>query len=234
MRKVYITFALLMIAVLLGTVGCSAAPSELAPCTVEFGYVSNEWQGQETVAANVFVTIKNPNPVPVTLSSLDYKLYMNDTELATKTMVPAIMIPANGSVSLNNISVIDYSMTLAVNPYYLKQGKTYVSAHMAAIPVWKLLGGKLPDFWANPNIGILAGLRAGPVPSGIAAGTADVAATTIYSKVRAGIDAVQGAIDQAYAAAPSGPGVYGLKGKATITYGSMSKDTTFDLTYEKK
>jgi len=232
LRKAYITFALLMIAVLLGTVGCSAAPSELAPCTVEFGYVSNEWQGQETVAANVFVTIKNPNPVPVTLTALDYKLYMNETELATKTMVPNLIVPANGSISLNNISVIDWSMTLAVNPYYLAQGKTYVSAHMASIPVWKLIGGKLPDFWANPNIGILKGLRAGP--TSLAEGAADVTATTIYSKVRTGIDAVQGAIDSAYAAAPEGPGTYGLKGKATITYGNLSKDTAFDLTYEKK
>ena len=72
---------------LLGVIGCSAAPSELKPCTVSLGYVSNEWGGEEVIAANVLLTIKNPNTVSVYLDSLDYKLLANDTEIGMKTMV---------------------------------------------------------------------------------------------------------------------------------------------------
>ena len=51
-----------MIAVMLGSIGCG--PSELKPCTVELGYVSNEWAGEETIAADVYLTVKNPNSRP--------------------------------------------------------------------------------------------------------------------------------------------------------------------------
>lgn len=224
-----------MIAVMLGGVGCSAAPSELKPCTVELGYVSNEWAGEEVIAADVFLTVKNPNAVPVSLDSLDYNVLANKTKVGMKTLVPRLIVPANGSIGLSNVSVIDYSSTLAVNPYYLGLGKDYVTAHVMAVPLWKALGGKKPPLWDYAAIGVLAGLKGGPAVADIKAGTADPAAiTAVYAKVRGTVDAVQGGVDKTWDAAPAGPCLYNVAGKATISYGTMTKDTAFDLNYEKK
>jgi hypothetical protein len=240
LRKVYIAFAIMMIAVLLGTVGCAAAPSQLEPATVQFGYVSNEWAGMEVVGASVFVTINNPNPVPVTLSSLDYKLIVRDTQkdtpkdipVATKTMAPNLMIPANGSISMANVSCIDFSSTLAVNPYYLAQAMAYVPAHIMAVPVWKLLGGKEPYVWAYPAVNFAGILTAGPTVDAIKAGTADMAsAVKQFATARGTYEAIQSAMDGAWKASSEGPCTYVLQGKATINYGTLSKDTEFDLTY---
>jgi len=224
-----------MIAIMLGGAGCSAAPSELKPCTVDLGYVSNEWAGEEVIAANVFLTVKNPNAVPVSLDSLDYNVLANKTKVGMKTLVPRLIVPANGSIGLSNVSVIDYSGTLAVNPYYLGLGKDYVTAHVMAVPLWKALGGKKPPLWDYAAIGVLAGLRGGPTVADIKAGTADAAAITgVYAKLRGTVDAVQGGVDKTWDAAPAGPCLYNVAGKATISYGTMTKDTAFDLNYEKK
>jgi hypothetical protein len=235
LRKFYLPIAILMVAVMLGGAGCSAAPSELKPCTVELGYVSNEWAGEEVIAADVYLTVKNPNSVPVSLDSLDYSLLANKTKVGMKTLVPRLIVPANGSVSLSNVSIIDYSGTLAVNPYYLGLGKDYVTAHVMAVPLWKALGGKKPPLWDYAAIGVLAGLRGGPTVADIKAGTADAAAITgVYAKLRGTVDAVQGGVDKTWDAAPAGPCVFNVTGKATISYGTMTKDTSFDLNYEKK
>jgi len=235
LRKFYLPVAILMIAIMLGGAGCSAAPSELKPCTVDLGYVSNEWAGEEVIAANVFLTVKNPNAVPVSLDSLDYNVLANKTKVGMKTLVPRLIVPANGSIGLSNVSVIDYSGTLAVNPYYLGLGKDYVTAHVMAVPLWKALGGKKPPLWDYAAIGVLAGLRGGPTVADIKAGTADAAAITgVYAKLRGTVDAVQGGVDKTWDAAPAGPCLYNVAGKATISYGTMTKDTAFDLNYEKK
>ena len=236
MKKFCLPVAILMLVALLGSLACSAAaPSELKPCTVDLGYVSNEWGGEEVIAANVFLTVKNPNPVPVTLDSVDYKITVNKTEVGMKTLVPRLTIPANGSVGLSNISIIDYSASLAVQQIYIGQGKDYVTAHIMAASLWKLLGGKKPPLWDYPALGIYAGLKSGPTTDDIKAGTADSAAITgLYAKLRGTVDAIQGGLDKTWAAAPAGPCVYNVTGKATISYGSMTKDTAFDLKYERK
>lgn len=236
MKKVYLPIAILMIAVLMGTMVISCTGGSLSqPCTVELGYISNEWGGEEVVAANVFLTVKNPNSIPVTLDSLDYKIVVNKTEVAMKTLVPRLIIPANGSVSLSNISIIDYSASLAVQGIYIGQGKDYVTAHVMAASLWKLLGGKKPPLWDYPALGVYAGLKAGPTIDAVKAGTADMAAIVgLYAKLRGTIDAVQGGLDKTWDAAPAGPCVYNVTGKATISAGGVSKDTAFDLKYERK
>ena len=236
MKKYCLPVAILMIGVLLGSLACAAAaPSELKPCTVDLGYVSNEWGGEEVIAANVFLTVKNPNPVPVTLDSVDYRITVNKTEVGMKTLVPRLTIPAMGSVGLSNISIIDYSASLAVQQIYIGQGKGYDVAHIMAAPLWKLLGGKKPPLWDYPAFGILPTIRSGPTTDDIKAGTADSAAITgLYAKLRGTVDAVQGAMDKTWAAAPEGPCVYNVKGSAAISYGNLSKATSFDLNYERK
>jgi hypothetical protein len=166
---------------------------------------------------------------------LDYNLLANKAKVGMKTLAPRMIIPANGSVSLTNVSIIDFSGTLAINPNYLGLGKDYVTAHVMAVPLWKALGGKKPNFWDYPAIGILATANGGPTVADIKAGTADMtAAVGAYAKIRGTIDAVQGALDKVWAASPDGPAVYNVAGKATITYGNLSKDTAFDLNFERK
>ena len=222
-----------MIAVMLGSIGCG--PSELKPCTVELGYISNEWAGEETIAADVYLTVKNPNSIPVSLDSVDYKLTVGKTQVGMKTLVPRVVIPANGSIGLTSVCIIDYSASLAVQQIYIGQGKDYVTAHVMAAPLWKILGGKKPPIWDYPALGILAIANGGPTVADIKAGTADMtAAVGAYAKIRGTIDAVQGALDKVWAASPDGPAVYNVAGKATITYGNLSKDTAFDLNFERK
>lgn len=236
MKKAFIPIAFLIIAVLLSTLACAAAaPSELKPCTVELGYVSNEWAGEEVIAASVFLTVKNPNPVPVTLESIDYKITVNKTEVGMKTLVPRILIPAMGSVGLSNINIIDFSSSLAVQQIYIGQGKDYVTAHVMAASLWKLLGGKKPSFWSYPAAGIYAGIMSGPALADVKAGTADnTAISAVYGKIRGAAELFQGNLDKAWTAAPDGPCIYNVAGKANISYGTMSKDTAFDLKYERK
>jgi LEA14-like dessication related protein len=232
-KKIYLPIAVLMIAILLSTLAC--APSELKPCTVELGYVSNEWAGEEVVAANVFLTIKNPNSVPVSLDSLNYSMVVSKTEVGMKTLVPGVLIPANGSIGLSNTVLIDYSSSLAVQKIYIGQGKDYVTAHVMAAPLWKLLGGKKPPLWDYPAIGVFSKLKGGATVDDIKAGKADMAAVvTLYATLRGTVDAVQGALDKVWEASPAGPCDYQVTGKAGISYGSMTKDTSFDLKYTRK
>ena len=197
MKKLYLPLSILVAAVmLLGVIGCSAAPSELKPCTVSLGYVSNEWAGEEVIAANVLLTVKNPNTVSVYLDSLDYKLLANDTEIGMKTMVPRVLIPASGSVDIPSTIIVDYSASLAVQKIYIGQGKDYVTAHVMAASLWKLLGGKKPPLWNYPALGIYAGLKSGPAAAYAAA--ADPATIVgLYAKLRGTIDAVHGGLDKA-------------------------------------
>ena len=238
MRKLYLPIAILMIAVLLGTAACSAAmPSVLKPATVNLGYISNEWGGEEVIAANVFFTVSNPNPIPVSLDSMNYSVTVSGTNIAMKTLVPNLVIPANGSVNLSNIVIVDYSSSLAVQGIYIGQGKDYVTAHVMAATLWKMLGGKKPPLWDYPALGIYAGLKSGPTVDDIKAGTADTAAIVgLYAKLRGTIDAVQGGLDKAWEAAPAGPCDYNVKGVATISNPNFTKsvDTAFDLKYTRQ
>ena len=142
MKKYCLPVAILMIVVLLGSLACAAAaPSELKPCTVDLGYVSNEWGGEEVIAANVFLTVKNPNPVPVTLDSVDYRITVNKTEVGMKTLVPRLTIPAMGSVGLSNISIIDYSASLAVQQNILSGSSGMAGRrHNRERPGWHFSG----------------------------------------------------------------------------------------------
>ena len=235
MRKLYLPIAALMIAILLGTAAC--APSELKPVTVELGYISNEWYGEETIVADIFFTIKNPNDVPVNLDSFTYSIKANDIPVTMKTVVPGTIIPAKGQLSLSYANVIPFTGFggVAFEQYYMAKGMEYVPAHVAGIPIWKAIGGKKPPLWNYPALGTLAGLRGGPTVDDVKAGTADTAAIVgLYAKLRGTIDAVQGGVDKAWDAAPAGPCVYTVTGKAIVSYGNLSKDTSFNLKYEKK
>jgi len=237
-RKLNLPIAVLMIAVLLGTAACSAAmPSELKPAAVSLGYISNEWAGEEVIAANVFFTVTNPNPIPVTLDSMNYSITVGSTSIAMKTLVPNLTIPANGSINLSNVAIVDYSSSLAVQGIYIGQGKDYVTAHVMAATLWKTLGGKKPPLWDYPAMGVLAGLKGGPTVDDIKAGKADSAAITgLYAKLRGTVDAVQGGLAKAWDAAAAGPCTYNVKGTATISNPNFTKsvDTAFDLKYTRQ
>ena len=235
MRKLYLPLAVLMIAVMV-LPAAACAPSEIKPATVSLGYISNEWGGEEVIAANVFFTVTNPNPVPVNLDSMNYTVTVGTTNIGMKTMVPNQMIPANGSVNISNTLLIDYSSSLAVQGIYIGQGKDYVTAHVMAASIWKLLGGKKPPLWDYPALGVYAGLKGGPTVDDVKAGTADTGAIVgLYAKLRGTIDAVQGGLDKAWDAAPAGPCTYNVKGMVTISSPALTKsvDTAFDLKFTR-
>jgi len=234
LRKFYLPIAILMIAVMLGSIGCG--PSELKPCTVELGYVSNEFQGTEAVIASVFLTVKNPNSVPVMLDSVDYTLNGANNFLGTKTLAPRTVIPANGSVNLSNSTIIDYGGTI-VAPLVLNKGLDSGTAAVMALVPWKLLGGKAPPLWATAVGGALA---KAPSADNITAALTDsdstkvAAAISTLAAIKGGFDKTAGAVGATWAKAVDSPCVYNVKGMATISYGTMSKATTFDLKYERK
>jgi LEA14-like dessication related protein len=233
-RKYYLLFAVSIITLLLFTTACSG---EVKPAKVDLGYVSNEWGGEEVVAGNVLLTVTNPNSTAVTLDSLNYTVSVSDTPIASKTLVPNLTIPPNSSVNVSSTILVDYSSTLAISIYYLAQGKDYVTAHVMAAPLWKLLGGKKPPLWDYPALGILAGLRAGPAVADVKAGIADNnTIVNLYMKLRGTVDAVQGTMDKTWTDAPAGPCVYNVKGVATISTQNYGKsvDTAFDLKYTRQ
>ena len=221
-----------MIAVMLGSIGCG--PSELKPCTVELGYVSNEFQGTEVVVASVFLTVKNPNSVPVMLESVDYTLNGANNFLGTKTLAPRAVIPANGSINLSNSTIIDFAGTI-VTPLVLNKALDSGTAAVMSLVPWKLLGGKVPPLWAT---GVAGAIAKAPADADI------IAAKTDLTKAEAVVNSlvlIKGAFSKTLGAAtgtwdksPASPCMYKVKGSATISYGTMTKDTAFDLNYEKK
>ena len=223
-----------MIAIMLGSIGCG--PSALKPCTVELGYVSNEWQGSETIIASVFLTIKNPNSVPVMLDSVDYTLNGANNFLGTKTLAPRLIIPANGSVNLSNSTIIDYAGTI-VTPLVLNKGLDSGTAAVMALVPWKLLGGKTPPLWATAVGGALA---KAPSADNITASLTDADSTKVaaaintFAAIKGGFDKTAGAVGATWAKAIDSPCVYNVKGTATISYGTLSTVSTFDLKYERK
>ena len=221
-----------MVAVMLGSAGCG--PSELKPCTVELGYVSNEWQGTETVIANVFLTVKNPNSVPVMLDSVDYSLNGANNFLGTKTLAPRLVIPANGSVNLSNSTIIDYSGTI-VTPLVLNKGLDSGTAAVMALVPWKLLGGKAPPLWATAVGGALAKApSADNITAALTDSTKVAAVVNLLATIKGGFDKTAGAVGATWAKAVDSPCTYNVKGTATISYGTLSKTSTFDLKYERK
>ena len=223
-----------MIAVMLGSAGCG--PSELKPCTVELGYVSNEWQGSETIIANVFLTVKNPNSVPVMLESVSYTLNGANNFLGTKTLTPSFIIPANGSANLSNDTIIDYAGTI-VTPLVLNKALDSGTAAVMALVPWKQLGGKTPPLWATAVGTALA--KAPPADNITAALTngdsANIAAAiNTFAAIKGGFDKTAGAVGATWAKAVDSPCVYNVKGTATISYGTLSKTSAFDLKYERK
>lgn len=223
-----------MIAAMLGSIGCG--PSELKPCTVELGYVSNEWQGSETIIANVFLTVKNPNSVPVMLESVDYTLNGANNFLGTKTLAPRAVIPANGSINLSNSTIIDYSGTI-VTPLVLNKALDSGTAAVMALVPWKLLGGKTPPLWATA---VGTALAKAPSADNLTAALTNndsaniAAAVNTFAAIKGGFDKTAGAVGATWAKAVDTPCPYNVKGTATISYGSLSKATAFDLKYERK
>ena len=236
MKKLYLPFALLMIAILLGTAAC--APSELKPVTVGLSYISNEWQGEETIIADSLFTFNNPNNYPVSLDAFNYTIYLGDQSITLKTVAPGVMIPANGTISLTYVNVLPFTGFggVAFEGYYMGKSMAYVPAHIAGAAPWKLLGGKEPNLWSFAALAILPTLRSGPAPADLVSGVADNnTAAAIYIKARGTIDAVQGAMDKAWASYPTGPCAYKVVGKATISTPNIAQsvDTPFTFTYTK-
>lgn len=229
-----------MIAILLGTAACGpAAPSELKPLNVQLSYVINEWYGEETIVADSLFVFENTNTIPVLLDSFNYTIYLKDQALTSKTVGPAIMIPASSSISVTYANVLPFTGFggVAFEGYYMAKAMEYVPAHIAGAAPWKLLGGKKPPIWTFAALAVLPTVRGGPSIDDIKAGTADAAAiTTVYSKVRGTVDAVQGAMDKAWDSYPAGPCELTVKGKATISSPTLTKsaDTPFTLTYTRK
>jgi hypothetical protein len=222
-KKLQISLAIVLIATMVGVFGCGPAagpalPEELQPCGVELVCITNEWSGEETVALDTSVVITNPNPIEITLDSFDYTLALSDEGVDLKTTMPGLHIPANDAAALMYVSVIDFSGTLAI-PKYLG-GMDYVSAHVASVPTWKLLGGKKPPFWSYPAIGVLATIKGGATLEEIKAAGAHPetipAMLGELGKLRGTVDAVQGAVDATWAAAPDGPAQFVVEGTAII------------------
>jgi hypothetical protein len=120
-----------MIAILLGTAAC--APSELKPVTVGLSYISNEWQGEETIIADSLFTFNNPNAYPVSLDAFNYTISLGDQSITLKTVAPGVMIPANGTISLNYPNVLPFTGFggVAFEGYYMGKSMDYVTAHIA-------------------------------------------------------------------------------------------------------
>lgn len=233
MRKLSITIAtLVVIAMLLSTVAC--APTSIKPATVDLKYVANEWQGSETIIPNTLLTVNNPNGFAVMLDGLDYTVTVGNTQVVTKTLAPGLVIPANGSVNVASTAVIDYSGTLVV-PLVLNKSLDSGTAAVTALPTWKLLGGKAPPLWAT---GVAGAIMKAPSADNITAALTDPSlvpdVVASLKAIRATFDGTSGIVAKTWAAAPEGPCVYMVKGKATISAGGLTKESAFDLKFERK
>lgn len=213
-RKMYLPIAIVMIAVMLGAVGCASAQ----PCSVELDYVINRWQGEETVVAEVALSVKNPNSIDIMLDSLSYTLAVGDKDVYWETSVAGILIPAKGEVELRYLNFVNFSEGLGMPNYF--SGMDYVTGHVAAVPTWKLLGGKKPPVWSYAALGILPRIQAG-----------DAAA---FPVIVGTVAAVQGAVDKVWEAAPAGPAVYTVKGAAGISSSRGVMDVPFELSYTRE
>ncbi len=236
MKKLYLPVAIVILAVMLASAACT--PSEMKPATVTLNLISNEWQGEETLVADAFFTIENPNDFPVTLDQFNYTIKLGDQALTQKTVGPEISIPAKTAVQLTYANVLPFTGFggVAFEGYYMAQSMPYVVAHLAGAAPWKLLGGKEPNLWNYPALNILNTIRSGPTTSDITKGVADNAtAAAVYLKIRGLVDAVQKPMDDGWAAYPDGPCKYDVSGKATISNPNFSKsvDTVFTLSFTK-
>ena len=234
MRKLHLPIAFILIAVLFASAACT--PSELKPATVTLNLISNEWQGAETIVADSVFSIENPNSVPVTLDQFNYTISLNGQALTQRTVGPEIAIPANTAVQLTYGNVLPFNGFggVAFEGYYMAKSMPYVPSLIAGAAPWKLLGGKEPGLWTDPNIQVLNLIRSGPTADNITSGAVDNnTATAKYLKIIGLVNAVQGPMDKAWAAYPSGPCKYDVVGKATVSNPNFSKsvDTTFTLSF---
>ena len=144
MRKIGIVIIALLV-VSAGFVGCAPAaqplPTELKPCDISVSGVYQVFGGKESVAHKLVLNISNPNEIQVTLDSLEYFVAFDGMSLGAGQFAQDLYIPSGETIEVEAFFVVPLSNLIGAK--MLGEGLPPAQATVAAIPLYKWLGGQL-------------------------------------------------------------------------------------------
>ena len=140
MRRLLIMVTVLLL-VTSTIVGCGQE-ADLQAAEVSLDSVSPIASGKQNVTLLASFNVSNPNPYEVTLDQLEYFIQADESKIGAGQLSDlSVYIPANSEVIVNATFTVPLSNVVAE---FVLGGLPPEQAIVAAMPVWKNLGGALP------------------------------------------------------------------------------------------
>ncbi len=148
MRNMWNSTWVVLITALVGMLTCQASPCQASPAksqSVEIVLKGVEviLGGSSDTILEATFTVHNPNKYQVAVKDPEYEFWTGDMNLGGKKISTTFYIP--GKTTINFKSVVGVvSFKWLVFPLMLK-GKSPGEATVEVLPLWKSLGGDMPD-----------------------------------------------------------------------------------------
>jgi len=116
MHKYFIKTILMGIIAIFLAVGCQtigtqeAKAKELLPVNVKLVDLSNIYTGKEAIIVDMVFTISNPNPIPVTVSQLEWTVSVEKKRLGALAVPEGVYIPAKGEAQVRKTYFLNAKM----------------------------------------------------------------------------------------------------------------------------
>ena len=159
--KVFVTTLITVLIASMGLISCAPVEEEeeeLLPCEVEFSGVSSVFGGEQAVGLDTSFVIKNPNNFGIIVEPVEYWLSVGDEILEARSCDVPVYISAGAEVQLTYTTIIE--LMSIISRKVMSEGMPGGAATVAALPVWKSMGGKLPaentpisTIWAEAQAG---------------------------------------------------------------------------------
>ncbi|MDO8636399.1 MAG: hypothetical protein Q7R34_09200, partial [Dehalococcoidia bacterium] len=148
MRNMWNSTWIVLIAALVGMLTCQASPcqaspAKLQPVEISLNGVEVVFGGTSDTVLEATFTVRNPNKYQVAVKDPECEFWTGDMNLGGKKISTTFYIPGKTTINFKSIvGVVTFKWL--VFPLLLK-GNSPGEAAVAALPLWKSLGGDLPD-----------------------------------------------------------------------------------------
>ena len=132
-----------LIAALAAVVGCKATSAELQPVEIDLNGVDVVYGGDSAIVLEADFTVRNPNDYQVVVKDPEYEFWTGDMNLGGKKVSITLYVPGGTTVNFKSaVGVVTFKWLVV--PLLLK-GNSPGKAAVSLLPLWKSLGGALPN-----------------------------------------------------------------------------------------
>ena len=128
---------------LAAVVGCKGTPAELQPVEINLRGVDIVYGGDSAIVLEADFRVRNPNKYQVVVKDPEYEFWTGDMNLGGKKVPTTFYIPGDTTVNFRSV-VGTVTFKWLIVPLLLK-GNSAGKAAVSLLPLWKSLGGALPN-----------------------------------------------------------------------------------------